>query len=193
MAPIVQGTEDGVTIGEIEFGYGCEVLTYALEIAQVHSQGLKEDALYSEVVADGDNRARGVAVADVEDCVPGTFLEPDDGLAAGHGEGADVDPPLFQDVRIAFTKVGALEAIQLADVQLPEVLGGIDRKGMGLSYGRSSLQGTGLWTGIDGVQILRGEAAGEGLGLGLAHLVERGVAGALEAAFLIGVGLSVSC
>ena len=144
MAPVVQGAEDGVTIGEIEFGYGCEVLAYALEIAQVHSQGLKEDALYSEVVADGDNRARGVAVSDVEDCVPGTFLEPDDGLAAWHGEGADVDPPLFQDVRIAFTEVGALEAIKLADVQLPEVLDGIDGKGMGLSYRRSSLQGTGL-------------------------------------------------
>lgn len=192
MALIVQGPEYRVSIGKIELGDGRQIQADALEVAEVHTQGLEKNALDCEVVADGGYRSLRVPVADVEDGVPGAFLEPDDRLATGHGEGANVDAPLFQDVGISLTQVGAVEAIELTDVQLSEVVHGIDGEGAGLGNWGCCLDGPGLRAGIDRVQLLGGESAAKGLGLAKARFVERGVAGALESTFLIGVGLAVS-
>ena len=192
MAPVVQGAEDRFAIGEIEFSDGCEVLADALEVAQVHAEGLEKDALDCEIVTNGGHRTLRMSVSDVEDCSPGAFLESSNRLAAGHCEGTNVDAPLFQDVGVAIMEVGALEAIQFTDIQFSEVLDGIDGKGMSLGDRGSGLHSSCLGAGIDGVESLRGEAAREGVGLATAHLVKGGIAGALEAAFLIGVGLSVS-
>ena len=126
MAPIVEGPEDGASIREFELCNGSQILADALEIAQVHAEGLEKDALNGEVVADDGYSSLRVFVADVEDGVPGAFLEPDYGLTAGHGEGADIDSPLFQDVGIAFTEVGAEEAVELSDVQFSKIFNGLN-------------------------------------------------------------------
>ncbi len=192
MAPIVQGPEYGVAIGEIELGDGCQILTDALEVAEVHPEGLEKDTLNGEVMADGGYRSFWVPVTYLEDGVPGTLLEADNGLAAGHGKGADVDSPLFQDVGIALTEVEAVEAVELTDVQFSEGLHGVDGEGAGLGNRGRCLNGPGLGAGVDGNERLTGKVAAEGLGLAEPCLVKGGIAGALESTFLVGVGFSVS-
>ena len=93
---------------------------------------------------------------------------------------------------VTFPEVVGLEAIKFTDVQLPEAFQSLDREAEGFGDRGGGLQGASLGTAVDGFDLLGGKPTSEGLGLGEAGMIKPGVAGALETALLIGVGLSMS-